>query len=79
MNSNKKEITLSVQLEVEASATEEQIAEQVAKALGTDQSRGLKDAGMRSIGKLKITSSPKEKIEASAHGYDSRMWEKVTC
>lgn len=81
MSATTKTVSLSVQLEVEANVTDEQIAEQAEKVLGGAQNPELKKAAFRSIGKLQITSAPKVDAQGVARGYESRIveWEKATC
>jgi hypothetical protein len=67
-----KQVEISIQVEVEDSLTEDEIAELVRQAVSARR------GDVKSVGSLKIRTLP-HVHGVSAAGYESRLWEKATC
>lgn len=68
-----KRVNISLEVDVDDHVTDDQIADIIQKALG-----GHKPAG-HPPGKVTIKTTDKATSLRPGGGYESRLWEKVTC
>lgn len=70
-----KKVTILVECEVEENMTEESAAEQIQASLSNLAARVISAGTVKVIGVSRANLKP----AAPKAGYDSRLWEKITC